>query len=250
MEKELRLTQFSLDHASDAVHWVSPQGGMVYVNQAACDSLGRSREELLSIPIWDSYPGFSKERWGAVWDDLKNRGSLHLEVQQVTKSGELSPVEVTANYVEFDGQEYSFSFVRDITERKRAEKELRLTQFSLENASDSTFWMDSAGRIVYANQAACRALGRSREELLSLSIPNIDPLFSKDDWVAFWKEFKTRPSMSFETQHQTKQGVVFPVEITATYLEFDGQEYAFAFARDITERKRGRRGYTGEQRTG
>ena len=44
--------------------------------------------------------------------------------------------------------------------------------------------------------------------------------------------------MTFETQHQTKQGRVFPVEITANYVEFDGKEYSFAFARDITERKR------------
>ena len=129
----------------------------------------------------------------------------------------------------------------DITERKRAEEELRLTQFSVEHASDAIFWMDSQGRIVYVNEAACRSLGRSREELLSLSIPDIDPLFPKEAWETFWEEVKPRGSMTFETQHQTKQGRVFPVEITANYLEFDGKEYSFAFARDITERKRAER---------
>jgi PAS domain S-box-containing protein len=113
-----------------------------------------------------------------------------------------------------------------------------LTQFSVENASHAVFWMDSEGRIVFANFAACRSLGRSREELLSLSIPEIDPLFPKEAWGAIWEKVKTRGSMTFETQHQTKQGRVFPVEITTNYLEFDGKEYAFAFAHDITERKR------------
>lgn len=125
----------------------------------------------------------------------------------------------------------------DITERKRAEKELRLTQSSLEDASDAIFWMDPEARIVYANQAACASLGRSREELLSLSIPDINPLVPKEAWRKFWDELKARGSMTFETRHQTKQGLPFPVEVTANYLEFDGQEYSFAFVRDITERR-------------
>ena len=59
----------------------------------------------------------------------------------------------------------------DITERKRAEKELRLTQSSLEDASDALYWLDPQARIVYVNEAACRSLGYSREELLALSVP-------------------------------------------------------------------------------
>jgi hypothetical protein len=65
----------------------------------------------------------------------------------------------------------------DITERKRAEEMLQLTQFSMEHASDAIFCMNPQGRIVYVNEAACRGLGRSREELLSSSIPDIDPDF-------------------------------------------------------------------------
>ena len=126
----------------------------------------------------------------------------------------------------------------DVTARKLAESELRLTQLSLQHASDAVFWLDSLGQIVYVNDAVCRSLDRSREELLSVSISDIDPLFPKGAWEAFWEKLKPRGSMTFETQHQTKQGRVFPVEITANYLDFDGNEYSFAFARDITERKR------------
>jgi diguanylate cyclase (GGDEF)-like protein/PAS domain S-box-containing protein len=124
------------------------------------------------------------------------------------------------------------------TDRKRAEAELRLTQFSVEHASDNIFWSNSQGHFVYVNEAACRALGYSREELLSLSIPDLNPRFRKeDDWPAFWEELKRRGSITFEGQNITKQGQVFPAEITANYLEFDGQEYSFAFVRDITARR-------------
>ncbi len=126
----------------------------------------------------------------------------------------------------------------DITERKRAEKQLRLAQFSLEHASDAIHWVNSDGQIVYVNESGCRALGRSREELLSLSIPDIDPQLSREAWSEFWKRLKMRGSITFETQNITKQGNAFPVEVTANYLELDGKEFSFAFARDITERKR------------
>jgi PAS domain S-box-containing protein len=136
-----------------------------------------------------------------------------------------------------DDMAYGIQGLRTRAENKRAEEALRLAQFSVEHASDAIFWMNSHGRMVYVNEAACRSLEYSREELLALSIPDIDPLFLKEDWGTFWEKIKPRGSMTFETQHRTKLGRVFPVEITANYVEFNGKEYSFAFARDITERQ-------------
>jgi PAS domain S-box-containing protein len=122
----------------------------------------------------------------------------------------------------------------DITERKRCEMEFRLTQFAMEHASDAVEWIDPEARIVYVNQAECRALRLPREEILRLTIPDIDPLSSKEKWRQLWNELKCKGSMTFD---KDKDGRVFPVEVTANYLEFDGQEYCFAFARDISERR-------------
>jgi diguanylate cyclase (GGDEF)-like protein/PAS domain S-box-containing protein len=237
-EERLRLTQFSVEHASDAIFWMDAQARIVYVNRATCRSLGFSREELVSRSIPDIDPLLPRETWGGFWQDLKARGSLTFESQLQTKGGRIFPVEVTANHFAFDGQEYGFAFVRDITERRRAENELRLTQFSVEHASEAIRWFDAQGRLVYANQTACRSLGRSREEMASLSIEDIDALVPQETWGAFWEKLKTLGSMTFEGREKTKQGLFVPVEVTANYLEFDGQEYSFAFARDITERKR------------
>ncbi|MFY9911832.1 MAG: PAS domain S-box protein [Candidatus Sulfotelmatobacter sp.] len=126
----------------------------------------------------------------------------------------------------------------DITERRRAERELWLTKASLENASAGVFWIDPQAHIVYANEAACRSLEYSRDDLVSLSVPDIDPGFPPDAFAKLWEECKTRGSVTIDSQHKTKRGRVFPVEITASYLEFDGQEYSFAFVRDISERRK------------
>ena len=122
-------------------------------------------------------------------------------------------------------------------QRQRSEQELRLTQFSVEHASDAVFWVDPHGRFMYANQAGCRSLGYSREELLSLSVSDVDPLVPQEAWGPLWEKIKIRGSITFEAQHRTKQGHSFPVEVTANYLEFDGREYSFSFVRDITQRK-------------
>jgi len=112
-----------------------------------------------------------------------------------------------------------------------------LLQFALENVSDCVQWTNAQGRILYVNPASCRSLERSCEQLLTLSIPDIDPVFQKERWHSFWKELTVRGSMTFETLHRTPLGRDFPVEITANYMQLDGSEYAFCFAHDISERQ-------------
>jgi PAS domain S-box-containing protein len=119
----------------------------------------------------------------------------------------------------------------------RTEGSLRLVQSSFDHAADAMFWIDSLGHILHANDSACCSFARSREELLSSNISDLDPNLSQDVWRKLWAELKTRHAMIIESKG-VKVGGLFPVEITAQYLELDGKEYAFAFARGITERKR------------
>ena len=126
----------------------------------------------------------------------------------------------------------------DITERKQAEKALQFTQFSVDQAGDAIFWVDQDARFVYVNDQACRSLGYSRGELLALAVHDIDPELPATFWPATWESIKRSGFSLFESQHRTKEGRIFPVEITISYLNFDGQEYHCVYARDITERKR------------
>ena len=126
----------------------------------------------------------------------------------------------------------------DITERKEAEEIRQLMQFSIDRTADAAFYIRSDGRFFYVNQAACQSLGYSREELLTMNLHDIDPRFPAQVWALHWQEVKQRGSFTIETQHQTKEGRVFPVEVTLNYLKFNEQEYGCAFARDISDRKR------------
>ena len=123
-------------------------------------------------------------------------------------------------------------------ERKQHEEAFRFTQFSIDRSGDAAFWMSSDARFTYVNDAACRSLGYTRGELLTMCVSDIDPDYGPEKWPGTWERIRAERSFTFEAAHRRKDGSIFPVEIAVNYLEFGGREYNCAFARDISERKR------------
>jgi PAS domain S-box-containing protein len=121
-------------------------------------------------------------------------------------------------------------------ENARAEEALRLTRFSVDRAADAIFWIGPDARLLDVNDAACRALGYPREELLAMTVHDFDPNFPAEAWPGLWAEVRQKRSLTFESRHRTRGGKIIPVEINANYVEFAGKTYTCAFARDITER--------------
>ncbi|MGA9527851.1 MAG: PAS domain S-box protein [Terriglobales bacterium] len=239
-EDALRQLSMAVEQSPVSVVITNPQGIISYVNRKFTNLTGYSADEVLGRnPRMLNSGRVSSDVYRTLWSNIKQGHEWQGEFCNKKKNGEIYWEAATITPItNLRGEITHFLAVKeDITERKQAGKKLRQMQFSLEKASDSVFWIDAQARIVYANEAACRSLGHPHEELLTLSIPDIDPGFPKDVWTAFWKRLKTQGSMTFDTQHQSKQGRCFPVEVTANYLEFDGQEYCLAFARDITERR-------------
>ncbi|HSF38657.1 MAG TPA: EAL domain-containing protein [Thermoanaerobaculia bacterium] len=135
--------------------------------------------------------------------------------------------------------EETFRLIVDtMSDGLKAEEALRLTQFLVDRAADAAFWARPDGRFFYANEAACAALGYSREELLTLSVTDIVPPHLSDVFARTSPTVREHGSARFESVHRRKSGELFPVEVSVTYLELQGREYFCAFARDITERRK------------
>ncbi len=129
----------------------------------------------------------------------------------------------------------------DISDHRQAEETLRLTQYAIDNCSVAIYWLHSDGSVFYTNEAARRHLGYSVEEMLSLSVSDIDPDWPADYWPIGWQELKQTGIRTFESRHRRKDGHVFPVEITTNYMQHGGEEYLFSFVTDITKRKQAER---------
>lgn len=124
-EEALRFTQFAVDNLSDSAYWIEADANIIYVNKAACDLLGYTKEELQNMTLHDIDPDYTPPVWAKHWRELREKKVLVFETVHKTKDERLIPIEIVANFVEFEGREYNCAFARDITERKKSENALR-----------------------------------------------------------------------------------------------------------------------------
>ncbi len=214
-------------------------GRVVDLNDAAGRMFGYSKEEVvgqttLQVGLWHSVEERARYR-----DLLKRQGSVsNVEVSLRSRSGEIRQCLLSSEVIMLNGVQCSVTVGDDITERKRMEKALRLTQFSVDQAVEAILWLDPTARIFNVNETACRMLGYSRQELTSMTVHDIDPNFPVERWPEHWGHLKEQGALAFEAKYWSRTGDVLEMEVTFNYLQYDGKEYGCAILRDIGERKR------------
>ena len=128
------------------------------------------------------------------------------------------------------------SLQHEIAMRRSTEDDLLLTRAAMNHSSEGITLIDEAGHFVNVNDAVCRQLGYTREELLQLTLFDINPTLDRSQWKERWEEHKYGAMQIFESRRITKDGVLLPVDLTVNHLEFHGTEYLFVVARDATAR--------------
>ena len=133
------------------------------------------------------------------------------------------------------------SLSASIDERERAEEELRRREHFLSTILETTqdgFWtVDTSGTVTNVNEAFCRMTGYTKEEFEKLGLSAIEALEGPEETALRMRRIIENGSELFETRHRRKDGTIFDVEISATWLDMFGGIFV-AFCRDITERKR------------
>ena len=125
----------------------------------------------------------------------------------------------------------------DITKQIERERELSMSRFSLDNAGDHIHWFRKDGYHKYVNESACNALGFTQKEMMGKTIMDINPAVTRVSWHRLWEQLTVQGEMTYDTLRKTADGSIFPVEITANYMEYEGEGYLFASGRNITDRK-------------
>jgi len=133
--------------------------------------------------------------------------------------------------------------IQDITERKRADERLRQSEqelgkfkFFSDHANDMHFLLDRHGSILYANRKASERLGFSGTELLAMNIRDVATQ-AKDRFEEIYIRSQQVTVPPFEGMYRSRDGAIFPAEVSATVLEIRDEWLMFVTARDITERK-------------
>lgn len=103
---------------------------------------------------------------------------------------------------------------------------------------EAVYLVDEDARIHHVNNAACKMLGYTMDELIELRITDFDPDYNPDRWKQHWRELLEQKTITLETVHRSKSGALVPIEVNANLIEYEGKRFNFALVRDITERKR------------
>ena len=178
-------------------------------------------------------------------------GKLTCELRIQLGDGSRSHVQIDSLRLKRDGHEPVVRIaLTDITELKRAEAALRESETQLRlleqreivrTSLDGFFVVDTRNaQIIEVNDAFCHIVGYSREELLAMSIPDLEVNESPAATAAHIKKIMVDGYDRFETRHRHKLGHLLDVEISVSYSELDGG-INHVFVRDITERKQAER---------
>jgi len=171
-EHSLKLFRTLIDHSNDAVEVIDPETlRFLDVNEKACNDLGYTREELLSLTVDDIDPNADQSCHAAVIEKLCSSGFAVKETVHRRKDGSIFPVETSLKLVELD-RSYIVAVTRDISERKHAEEALRESEDRyrdlVEHSKDLVCIHDLEGNLMSVNPAPARILGYETAELLKV----------------------------------------------------------------------------------
>ncbi|CAG1020234.1 two-component system, NtrC family, sensor histidine kinase AtoS [Methylococcales bacterium] len=189
-QQQLQMTQFVMDNVSIAVYWLDQHGRVRYANRSACQTLGYSQQELLSLTVDAIDPLHPLNQWREHWQALKREGALVFESRHKTKNGRVFPVKVLANYLHVGDLEYNVAFARDISQTKQLEARLG----SLLSVVNVIIWSANAdGQIDYVSPQINEILGLPADDFVGM---NLQGLIQSD---RFHRRDRTRLLTGFRT---------------------------------------------------
>jgi PAS domain S-box-containing protein len=159
--------------------------------------------------------------------DIEHRIIVGDEVKWVRERAEM----------EFDSKgeiKGGFGTVQDITEHKWSEEQYRTI---VRTAMDGFWLTDAEGKILDVNDSYCKLTGYSREELLTMSITDVEAVELPEETARHIERVRKKGYDRFETRHHNKNSQIIDVEVSVNFIEDEGGRF-FVFIRDITERKK------------
>jgi PAS domain S-box-containing protein len=227
------------ENANDVIIRLNRYGEVIDINKRAEDFFGYTPEEIVGKNFAELGVLSPKDlpKMAKLFEEIvKGKRTPSVEkIEAKRKDGSTALIEVNTAVIEKDGEiEGTVAIIRDITERKQAELEYKTI---IQTTMDGFWLMDVQGRFLDVNDAYCQLTGYSRDELLKMSIPDIEAIEKPEETAARIAKVRKAGGDRFETRHRCKDGGIVDVEVSINYMEAGGGRM-FVFIRDISERKR------------
>lgn len=240
--KEEEIRDF-LENGAVGLHWVGPDGKILWANRAELELLGYSQEEYIGHHIAEFHtdPGVIED----ILRRLGARETLHnYEARLKASDGSIKHVLISSNVLWDDQGRFVHTrcFTRDVTERKQVEEALRESEERhravLEQVSEAIFLIDpSSMRFVAANPAFQRLLGYTSEELRDMTIYDVLPYERERINRAVQRALNEGDYYVSDRLYKRKDGSLVNVEVGITPVLYGGRRVLCQIVRDITGRK-------------
>ncbi len=230
------LLEFAFRNAVTPIYFVNKDASFYDFNDAANNSLGYTREELMGMKIHDFDPLYEPGKWNEYWTWIKSNRSSTLQTVHRKKEGSLFDVLIVSNLINYYDKELVCAYIFDLTEKNKLESEIKLCNYSFKNLHTAIHVISKEGRVIKYNPAAQALLGYSESEYQTLHIHDIDPIYKAEDWPFHWEELKKIGRITINTFNKKRDGTIISVEINANFIIYEDQELIFAFFSDITKR--------------
>ncbi|HRH61561.1 MAG TPA: PAS domain S-box protein, partial [Chitinophagaceae bacterium] len=145
--KENEFYKFTFDHLREAVFWVDQNGKIWQVNEGAVTLSGYTKEDLENMNVADVNMSVQREDFPAVWARLREQKRVVMEAKFKRKDKQIIDIEITQNFLVFEGVEYTCSIVRDIRKRKLEENLLRTVSEATSSLTGNDFLVELAKHV-------------------------------------------------------------------------------------------------------
>ncbi len=230
------------DEARDIILLIDSRGHVCDANRAALAAYGYSLDEIQALKISDLRAPQTRQR---VDEQMAHAfvGGIQFETLHRRRDGSQFPCEVSSRRVELDGDSFLVSVVRDLTERRRAEAELRETEklFSkvFHNSPVIISIVDlTTQQYIDVSDSYLRLMGLSREQVIGKGYLELGVRLEPAELERFVQAVKTRFDGEFETRFVTPDGRAIDSIQSLEFLELEGNPCVVVFCHDITEHKR------------
>lgn len=240
LEEETERNHIILESSPDGVCIISPSGIIEEVNPAYCKMLEMGEKALVGLNFNNLTSARSPNKSRTVIEKiiLEHHGRYNLI--QSNKSNKPVHMELIGRHVISHEHDFIYLFLRDITERKRAEEALSQFKNTLDQTVDSVFiFCPIKLQFTYINEGAIKHTGYSRDTLLTMNLVDIQPECNEFGFRELISPMISGEHhvLSFETIHEVLNGKRIPVEIFLQYIQVENNEPCFvAIVRDVTER--------------
>ncbi|MET0379604.1 MAG: EAL domain-containing protein [Spongiibacteraceae bacterium] len=241
----IHLEQIIMDEFNPAVFvgLLANDGTLAYANRAALDYIGKDLAEVRGRPFdatpWWDYCEESKQRLRTAIRSAAAGNSSRFDIFVQGQNNRVLAMDFSLQPV-FDRNgkiSYLVPSAHDITERHQTERKLKLTQLAVDNARNPIFQIRSNGTLGYVNSAACTMLGYTRDTLMAMQVWDFSMRLTAENWPLYWQELKQQGSLQLRSMHRRSNGLIFPVLITSSYINYEDEESSFSYVEDISERE-------------